>query len=651
MSDQVTKVGGSGPGDGLPASHEVRAALEAVLSSDGFAQSSRQQKFLRHVVEETLAGRSASLKEYSLALEVFDRDESFDPQTSSIVRVEASRLRSKLQQYYATVGRQADVRIEIPTGTYVPTFVRSPREASPAARDAVAAVPVRTGAWDLLHRPSLHLLLLVVVLAALAGFLVFLGRQADPPPGAAVGAKPSVAVLPLRNLSSQADQDYLSDGMTDALITNLAKNRTLHVISLTSAMAYKNVNRPVGEIARELNVAHVVEGSVLRAGGRIRITAQLIEAGTDRHLWAESYERDIADVLAVQEEVSSRIVAALLGRVGSEAAISAKPARSLRPAAHEAYLKGLYFRNQMTEEGFKKGVGYFKQAISEDPGYAEAYSGMATCYCLLGGHGFEIVDPREGMPSAKQAVLEAMALDDTLAEPHAFLGIIRLKYEWDWPGAEASFKRALELNPSYAQARIFYSFYLEAMGRQDEAIREAEAAREIDPLSLQANTNLGWQYLRAGRSDAARQQFEATAELAPRFWGAHWGMGHYYRYRREFVEAVSAYEKAIELGGGHALPVADLGYTYAAAGRTTEARRVIAELQTMAEKAYVSPYTIATIHAGLGDADEAFRWLEEAFKMRSRSLAWLNVASEYDGLRSDPRFKSLARRIGLPSLP
>ncbi len=633
----------------MPSPAAVRTQLQVILSSATFAQSRRQQAFLRFVVEETLAGRADGLKEYSIALDVFDRDDSFDPQTNSIVRVEASRLRGKLRKYYATTGRDDPVEIAIPTGTYVPTFAPTGRDERPRSPENDADI---TPGPKASASPARWIALAAFVAVAVAGaFLVpeFLsGEPETRAPAAREDGRYSIAVLPLRNLSNEEGQEFLSDGLTDALITSLAQRKELHVISLTSVMAYKNLNRPIAEIARELKVDHIVEGSVLRSRNRVRITAQLIEAATDRHLWAESYERDLSDVITMQGEVSRRIVASLSGKVTGLSTDASDETKSVAPEAQEAYLKGLYFRNQMTEQGFEKGIAYFKMAIEREPEFARAYSGLATCFCLLGGHGFEIVEPGESMPVARNAVLEAMRLDQRLAEPHAFMGVIRLKFDWDWPGAEASFKRSIELNPNYPLARIFYSFYLEAMGRPEAAIREAEVARSLDPLSLQANTNLGWQYLRAGRREDARRQFEATRELAPNFWGVHWGLGHYHRRKGAFAEAIESFQGAIDLGGGHALPIADLGYVYAIAGKRAEALDVLAELEAMAEKGYVSPYTMATIHVGLGEFDAAFTRLEEAYRKRSRSLVWLNVAEEYDGLRSDPRFQALLKRIGLP---
>lgn len=631
-----------------PPAQDVTAQLDTILSSPAFIQSGRLQKLLRFITDETLAGRASRLSEYTVAFEVFERDETFDPQASSIVRVEASRLRTKLKEYYARDGRKDPVRISLPTGGYVPTFHTVKLAVAPGD---VEPAPVRIKKF-LSARAVAVIGVLVLIIGASTLLLLRIvdTKPAGDAPSASIGPDQgySIAVLPLRNLSGKPDNDYFSDGMTNALIAGLAKQDAVRVISFTSVMAYKNVNRPITEIARKLNVNHVIEGAVLRSGDRVRITAQLIEAATDRHIWAESYERDVADVLTVQDDVARRIMASLSRKVAAFSGVGSKGKPAVDRAAQEAYLKGLFFRNKMTEEGFRKGVAYFQQAIDKAPALAEAYSGMASCYCLLGGFGLELVEPNTAMPSAKAAVLEALKLNDSLAEAHAFLGVIRLKYEWDWAGAEKAFKRSIQLNPSYAQARLFYSFYLAAMGRRDEAIREAAAARVIDPLSLQANLNLGWQYLRSGRHEQARRYFQNTAELDKNFWGAHWGMGHYYRIIGANGAAIKAFQKAIDAGGGHTLPLTDLGYTYAISGKQAEARTVLGKLETLAKARYVSPYNMATIHVGLGENDAAIDWLEKAFAERSRSMAWLNVIKEFDGLRSHPRFKSLIQRIGLP---
>jgi len=634
-----------------PRADEVSAQVERILASSAFAQSARLQKLLRYIVEETLSGRSIALKEYTIALDVFERDESFDPQTSSVVRVEASRLRAKLERYYATEGRNDAVRVVLPPGGYVPVFQAVGPVCKPDA-PRLESAPLRSEVR--LKRGWIVALLAVgIVTVGTAAFLASNYVLLRPAPESSSDASrlaetQALAVLPLRDLSSGGTEDYFSDGITDALITRLAKGGSVRVTSLTSVLRYKNVDRPVGEIARELGVSHIIEGSVLRVDDKVRIAVQLIEADADRLVWADSYERDFADVLALQDEVVGRTVAALSGPAAPANRTVSTNVRTINPAAYEAHLKGRYFLNKMTEEGFRKGIVYFGQAIEKAPEFAPAYSGIATCYCLLGGHGFELVRPSEGMPAAKKAVLEALRLDDSLAEAHAFLGIIRLKYEWDWPGAEEKFQRSIALDPSYAQAHIFYSFFLEAMGRQDEAIREAEAAKGNDPLSLAANVNLGWQYVRANRLEQARQVFEDTAELDPTFWGVHWGLGQYYRRKGNLDEAIEEFRKAIDAGGGHAMPISALGYTYAIAGQPAEAYEMLEKLNALAVESYVSPFNMAIILAGLSEKEEAFAWLEKAYEDRSRSMAWLNVTDELDGLRSDPRFESLTRRIGLP---
>ena len=647
MNDPDTHLGNGSRAPAEPTPDQVNAQIQRIFASREFAQSHRLKKFLDFIVQETIAGRSSALKEYSVALEVFDRDESFDPQTSSIVRVEASRLRAKLRQYYATAGVDDPIEIGLPVGSYVPTFSPSERpQASRADATAIGGAPQ----WPRMAALTGLILLLVggaVFLFVELGPDTFQSGETDAMESS--DATYAVAVLPLRNLSDEPDQDYFSDGLTEALIARLAKDGRGRVISTTSVMAYKNVNRPVSEIARELNVSHVIEGSVLLIGGKVRITVQLVHAASGEHLWAETYDRDVADVLAIQNDVVGRIVASLSGRVAASQNVLADDVPSVDPAAYEAQLRGRYFRNTMTAEGFRKGIAYFEAAIENAPDYALAYSGMASCYCLLSGHGFELVAPHESMPTAKQAVQKAIDLDPNLSEPHAFLGITRLKYDWDWPGAEQAFARAIELNPSDTQALIFYSVYFEAMGRQDEAIRVAEEARAIDPLSLAVNVNLGWQYLQTGSLDRARQVFESTRELNPDFWSVHWGLGHYHRRNGDHERAVEAFQTALGAGGGHTLPLTALGHTYAISDRHAQARTVLAELKRMSGNSYVSPYNMAVIHAGLGEVDEAFEWLDRAYEDRSRSMVWLNVADELDPLRADPRFASLVRQVGLPS--
>lgn len=619
------------------ASEAVRSQLKRICESLMFVNSERSRTFLQFTVDETLAGRSHQLKEFTLGIEVFHRDENFDPRIDAIVRVEATRVRSKLREYYDTLGSEDSIRIELPKGAYVPEFQLIDKQNRPTST---------TGPRHYAQRA-----LIVSGLLILAGIAYFAGSSLHTPnleSGKIETSPSSVAVLPLRNLSETPESEYLSIGMTDALITALAKHRGLRVTSTTSMMRYKNVNRPMSEIARELNVSFLVEGSVLRSGNVVRITAQLIKGNADEHIWAENYERDLSNVLAVQDEVAGKIAEAVLGTV-TAASSDIDSMTYLRPEAQADYLKGIFFRGQLTEEGYKKGLEHFKKAVEAEPTFAPAYSGLASCFCLLGGHGLELIEPGLAMPEASKAITKALELAPSLAEPYVYLGIVRLKYEWDWPGAEQAFLKAIELNPSLYQAHLFYSFYLEAMDRPQEAIAEASEALSLNPLSLGGHINLGWQHLQASQLEEALTYFEGARELRPDFWGAYWGIGHYHRRKDEYEEAIAAFERAVELPGGHSLALSALGYTLAAVGEHEQAEQVIDTLKQMSSKVYVSPFHVATVYVGLGDYDEVFQWLDNAFYARSRSLAWLNVAPEYEVLLSDPRLQALIERIGLPN--
>lgn len=620
----------------------VMAELERVLASPVFASAKRQQDFLRHIVTETLAGRADALKEYGIAIDVLGRDSAFDPRSNAAVRVEASRLRAKLDAFYGRDTVPAPVQISLPPGGYVPRF--TPRSISgstpePKRRERVAHGP-RPIAAPLILAGSVLAVVLILWLVDFTG--QHTADWAGRPPTA-------LAVLPMRNLSGDPGQDHVSDGLTDALITRLAEMGRIPVISMTSAMAYKDVDRPIGEIAGALGVSHVVQGSVLRNDDRVRVSAQLVDAESDRHLWARSYERPFTDALAVQAIIAEDIVATLADFL-APAGARGDPAPRPPAAALEANLKGRYFLGHMTEDGFRQGIAHFREAIRLAPDLASAHAGLATCFCLLGGHGFEMIAPHEAMPRARDAVMEALRLDDRLAEAHAFLGVIRLKYEWDWDGAGAAFRRAIALNPNAAQARLFHSFYLEAMGRQEEAISQAIQARTLDPLGRATLLNLAWQFLRAEQAEAARPVIDELASLHPGFWGTDWARGHYHRRTGALDRSIAHFEQAVASGGGHVLPLADLGFTYARAGRIDDARQVIGRLERIAatEGTYVSPYMIAMVHTGLGDHDQAFAWLEAAFADRARALAWLRVAEEFKPLRNDPRMRDLMARIGHP---
>ena len=396
----------------------------------------------------------------------------------------------------------------------------------------------------------------------------------------------AVAVLPLENMSRDPEQDYFADGMTEALITDLAQIGALRVISRTSAMQYKGTRKPLPEIARELNVDAVVEGSVLRFGNRVRITAQLIHAASDQHLWAKSYERDLGDILALQSEVARAIAKEVKIKLTPHQQARLTCARPVNPEAYEAYLKGRYYWNKFTEEGFKRSLEYFKQAIEKDPVYASAYAGLAESYATLG---FFSTVPKEAFQKAKEAALKALEIDDTLAQAHTSLGLSRLFYDWDRLTAEREFQRALELNPGYALTHHEYALYLMAMARLDEALVEEKRALELDPLSLRINTALGWVFYFARQFQQAIEQYRKTLELDPNFVMAYWQLGLAYEQKAMYKEALEEFQKGVVSSGGGPIYLALLGHGYGVAGKRGKALKILNELKQRAEGKYVAP--------------------------------------------------------------
>jgi serine/threonine protein kinase/TolB-like protein/Flp pilus assembly protein TadD len=457
----------------------------------------------------------------------------------------------------------------------------------------------------------------------------------------------SIAVLPLENLSANPEQEYFADGMTDALTTELAKIGALRVISRTSAMAYKGAHKPLREIASELNVGAVVEGSVQRDGERVQITVQLIDATTDRHLWAERYERNLRDSLKFQDEVARAIVSQLKIQVAPERQDHLRRASSVDPDAFDAYLRGRYFWNRRTEERLPTAIDYFKAAIQRDPNYAPAYAGLADCYQLQAFGQYSTDAPAEIAARAEEAALRAVQLDDALAEAHTSLGWIRFTVKWDRASAEKEFKRALELNANHAPAHHHYSLFLAAVGRQQEALAEINQARELDPLSVFVNGALGRQLYWARQYDRAIEQLRRTLELDPNYTTAHHYLGQTYAQKGMSEQAIEELSRARALSGDNPFRVAELGNILGLAGRGREARERLAELRALSRVRFVAPSNFATIHVGLGEKDKAIEWLERGYQQREGGLVLLRVEPRYDPLQSDPRFIDLLRRIGL----
>jgi TolB-like protein/Tfp pilus assembly protein PilF len=464
--------------------------------------------------------------------------------------------------------------------------------------------------------------------------------------GAHSGARliESLAVLPLENLSNVSAQEYFADGMTDELITELAKITSLRVISRASIMQYKGTRKPLPLIARELGVDAVVEGTIVRSGQTVRITAKLVQACDDRHLWSEKYERALGDVLTLQGEVAQAIADQIQVKLTSKEYVSLAHVRPINPQAHEAYLKGGFFRNKWTGEGLDKSIQYLSEAIELEPAYAQGYAGLSLSYCALGIFG--IRPAREVYPKAKAAATKALELDETVAEAHISLADVKKGYDWDWPGAEAEYKRALNLNPSYVIAHMWYADYLSKMGRHADAIAEAMRARELDPISVDSNAFLGFILYRARRYDEALKACQKAVELDPYHPEGHWFLAFPHEQRHELPEAIAELEKAVNLSGGGAPYLALLGRAYALAGERTKASSVLDELRTLSDKRYVSPLDFAVVYTGLGDRNSAFHWLEKAYQERTMRIQELPQPI-FDSLHSDPRYHDLMRRIGL----
>ena len=463
----------------------------------------------------------------------------------------------------------------------------------------------------------------------------------------AVQPHPSIAVLPFSNLSADPEQEYFCDGMAEEIINALTHIENLRVIARTSAFAFKGKHEDVREIGRRLDVETLLEGSVRKAGSRLRITAQLVKVADGSHLWSERYDREMEDVFGIQDEISLAIVEKLkiklLGK--EEPKIVKRYTEDLD--AYNLYLKGRYFWNKRTEGGLKKGIEYFEQAIDKDPGYALAHAGLADSYSLLCS--YHILPPKESIPRARTAATRAMELDDTLAEAYESLAHVRILYDWNWSNAKHEFRRAIELNPGYATAHQRYALLLTVIGQLDQAIAETRRAQELDPLSLIINTDVGLAFYIARQYDQAIEQCRNVLVMDPNFSVAHFALGLAYEQNEIYEEAVAELRKAISLSGGITVMIGALGHSYAVSGRRDKAKKVLEELRELSQRRYVSPYSIATIYVGLGDKDQAFEWLQKAYQDRSAWLIHLHlkVDPRLDSLRSDPRFTALLKKMGL----
>jgi TolB-like protein/Flp pilus assembly protein TadD len=497
----------------------------------------------------------------------------------------------------------------------------------------------RGGAW----------IYIAIIGAALSIALFFVGRYTAPPrsePRINLPEK-SIAVLPFDNLSRDPDNAYFTEGVQEEILTRLAKIGDLKVISRTSTQRFKSAPGDLRQIAKQLGVMHVLEGSVQKAADQIRVNVQLVNALTDAHLWAETYDRKLTDIFAVESDIAKTIAETLQAKLtGSEQhAIAFRP--TANPEAHQLYLKGRYFWNKRTADDFKTAISYFQQAIDKDPAFALAYAGLADAYLLLPA--YAVASPKESVPKARAAAEQALKLDNTLAEAHASLGQALFAYDLNLTEADREFRRAIELNPNYATAHHWYAIgVLTPLGRFDDAIAESRRALELDPLSIIINADMGTVLFNARRYDQAIEQFHKTLEMEPDFYYAHWQLGQALEMKGMINEAIAEYEKAAQLNDDP-LPLGLLAHLYAKIGKRDKALEILLRLREISTHRYVAPYTFALIHLGLGEKDQALQFLERDYEDRDGyNIAFIKIDRFLDPLRGDPRFEALVEKVFAP---
>jgi TolB-like protein/DNA-binding winged helix-turn-helix (wHTH) protein/Tfp pilus assembly protein PilF len=492
-----------------------------------------------------------------------------------------------------------------------------------------------------------HALLITTVFAVLVISIAFWLARTGGAPTSAAPRLDSIAVLPLDNLSGDPSQEFFADGMTDQLITDLAKVGSLRVISRTSVMRYKGTRKSLPEIARELNVAAIVEGSVSRSGQRVRVTAQLVQATTDQHLWAETYDRDLGDILKLQGEVANAIAGQVRAQLTPTQQALIRRAHAVNPDAYDAYLKGrLYFVNEFTKpDSLNKAKRYFEESIQKDPNFALAYAGLADAYVYLAFAG--AVQKDQAYKSAKEALAKALQLDDTIGEAHDTLGVLNWQFDWDWDAADREFNRAIVLAPSYSCAHEDRAIFLASVGRRSEALAEIAKIDQLD-YGFSSATAESYTYYALRDYPALMEVSKRALLLDPKDSRQHYFLGVGYEGTSELQQAISEYQKAVQFSDGSLGPTIALAHAYSAAGKKAEAEKILRDLERRAKHTSASPYTMATIYAGLGDNEKALDLLEKAYSEKSLDFALgLQSDLQLDRLRADPRFQIMLRRIGL----
>jgi TolB-like protein/Flp pilus assembly protein TadD len=646
----------------------VRRHLQEVISSHAFAGSKRTQDFLHLIVDHTLEGDIDRLRERMIGAEMFGRPVGYDTGNDSVVRVKATEVRKKLAEYYLETNGSHPVRIELPRGSYVPRFIfdtsqTSPREtetgslpnlaqlaaqgekpsrenAAPhgaAAQTAGSAHFAPTPSVPTPHR-SRRILAGVALGLALLAAIGYLGLKRWYLDSNAQTGIRSVAILPLKNLSADPQQEYFADGMTEELINDLGQVSTLRVISLTSAMSYKGTTKNLPEIAHELSVDAVVEGGVLRDGNEVRISVQLIDARNDRPIWAHTYARDLTGVLAWQGEVAQAIADQISINVTPQEQARLARNRPVDPDAQDLYLRGIL---QLDADDCGSAVDYFEKAVGKNPNYAQAHAALANCYGRMGESGRMAY--KEAFSEQRIEATRAIELDDSLPEGHAELANTAMTLDWDWASAETEFRRALELNPNSASIHEKYAFYLVRTGRLPEALAEVQRGVDLDPVSWHSFHAEGFIYYFSHQYDQALSLIRRVRalDINPPDWS--FLLGDVYAEKGRYSEAIAEFLKS----GNGPDSLGHLGNAYARAGQAAAALKTIAQLQQHVQANGVGRYEIALVYAGLGRKQEAFKWLDEAYDVHDPGLLYLKIDPCLDPLRSDPHFDTLMRRVGL----
>jgi TolB-like protein/Flp pilus assembly protein TadD len=639
---------------------QVCQHLEQILGSHAFAGSKRTQEFLRLIVRHALHGEIESLRERMIGAELFGRPIGYDTGNDSVVRVRANEVRKKLALYYSDLKEEKPALcIELPSGSYVPRFhfeqpggtdsatadapeaAASEVVARPARQEHVPAQDVAAAGTTLrarFMRNKWYIVAGIPLASILIALLLFVNFRKKPGGASASHGIHSIAILPLENLSGIPEQDYFADGMTEELINDLGQVSTLRVISLTSSMSYKGTKKNLPQIAHELSVDGVVEGGVVRDGNQVRVSVQLIDASTDRPIWAHTYARDLNSELPWQGEVAQAIAEEISTEVTPQEQARLVRKRSVIPEAQDLYLHGIRLREA---DDCKDAVDLFNRAIEKDPGYAEAHSALASCYGMLGESGRM---PYEAAFSQQKAeAIKAIELDDSLSEAHAELANTAMTLDWDWQAASAEFRRALELNPSSAPSHEKYAFYLVRTGHPREAISEIERSVDLDPVSGSTFHAQGFIYYFSRQYEQALAVTRTVQGLKIDLSDWSFLLGDIYAEKGMYQQSIAAFLKS----GDGPYSLGHLGNAYARAGEAAAARKCISELQKRVKSAGVGRYEIALIYAGLGDKDSAFTWLEDAYHAHDVGLVYLKVDPCLDPLRSDPRFDDLLRRVGL----